>query len=98
VSRISVRISSLRGKKVYTSVGKYLGLVNGVKLDVHQNRVVSLSVKIDIRTKELQARIILIPYSWVTAIGDIVIIDRTLSESWHEQKRSDIHKKEFAEI
>jgi sporulation protein YlmC with PRC-barrel domain len=78
---MNIRISSLRGKKVYTSVAKYLGLVNGVKFDLNYNRVASLSVKVGIRMKGLKSRVISIPYSWVTAVGDIVIIDKTPSES-----------------
>ncbi len=49
--------------------------------------------------KGLRSRVVSIPYSWVTAIGDIVIIDRTLSESWNEPKKSDFNKgKDFVEI
>ncbi|MFX1518526.1 MAG: PRC-barrel domain-containing protein [Promethearchaeota archaeon] len=87
---MNIRISSLRGKKVYTSVAKYLGRVNGVKFDMNHNRVASLSVKVDIRKKGLKPRVISIPYSWVTAVGDIVIINRTLSKSWRKQKESNI--------
>ncbi len=81
---MNIRVSSLRGKKVYTSIGKYLGHVKGLKFDVKQNRVASLSVKVTKRMKGLQSRVILIPYSWVTAVGDIVIIDRTLADSWSD--------------
>ncbi len=96
---MNIRVSSVRGKKVYTSVGKYLGHVKSLKFDMNKNRVASLLVKIDIRMKGLRSRVVLIPYSWVTAIGDIVIIDKTLSESWSEHKKSDIHKsKDFTEV
>ena len=95
---MNIRVSSVRGKKVYTSVGKHLGHVNSLKFDVKRNKVASLSVKIDRRIKKLQSRVVSIPYDWVTAIGDIVIIDKKLSDSWSRNKESNIQNKDFVEI
>ncbi len=95
---MNIRVSSVRGKKVYTSVGKYLGHVNSLKFDVKTNKVASLSVKIDRRIKRFQSRVVSIPYNWVTAIGDIVIIDKKVSESWSKHKESNIQTKDFVEI
>jgi sporulation protein YlmC with PRC-barrel domain len=95
---MNIRVSSVRGKKVYTSVGKYLGHVNSLKFDVKKNKVASLSVKIDRRVKRLRSRVISIPYNWVAAVGDIVIIDKKLSESWSKRKESNIQNKDFIEV
>ena len=95
---MNIRVSSVRGKKVYTSVGKYLGHVNSLKFDVKRNKVASLLVKIDRRIKELQSRVVSIPYDWVTAVGDIVIIDKKLSASWSKNKESNIQNKDFVEL
>ncbi len=88
----------MRGKKVYTSVGKYLGHVNSLKFDIQRNKIASLLVKIDRRIKRLQSRVVSIPYDWVTAVGDIVIIDKKLSASWSKNKESNIQNKDFVEL
>ena len=92
---MNIRVSSVRGKKVYTSVGKYLGHVNSLKFDIKRNKVASLLVKIDRRIKRLQSSVVSIPYDWVTAVGDIVIIDKKLSDSWSKHKESNIQNKDF---
>ena len=95
---MNIRVSSVRGKKVYTSVGKFLGRVNSLKFDVKKNKVASLLVKIDRRVKRLQSRVVSIPYEWVTAVGDIVIIDKKLSDSWSRNRESTIQNKDFVEV
>jgi len=95
---MNIRVSSVRGKKVYTSVGKYLGHVNSLKFDIKRKKVASLLVKIDRRIQRSQSRVVSIPYDWVTAVGDIVIIDKKLSASWSKYKESNIQNKDFIEL
>ena len=68
-------ISTLLGLKVYTDEGRYVGVVKDLVLDVENRRIKSLAVSDYNKTLiNSKAKGILIPYSLVKAVGEIVIV------------------------
>ncbi len=72
---MNVEITSLLDQDVYTQKGVFVGKVDDAVLDT-ENGVVSGLALGDVN-KELfdqKGKGIVIPYRWVTAVGDIIII------------------------
>lgn len=66
------KISSIKGKHVYTTVGKYVGTVKDVLFDTNETKISHIEVK---TKKKIKGKnIVDIPYEWVTAMADIVLI------------------------
>ncbi|MEX2704794.1 MAG: PRC-barrel domain-containing protein [Candidatus Freyrarchaeum guaymaensis] len=71
---ISIRATTIRGKQIYTTIGKFVGTVADVELDFEAGVASGLHVKLK---KPVENRnTISIPFSWIKAIGDIIIIKR----------------------
>ncbi|MHA1262178.1 MAG: PRC-barrel domain-containing protein [Candidatus Freyarchaeota archaeon] len=67
---ISIRATTIRGKQIYTTIGN----VADVELDFEAGVASGLHVKLK---KPVENRnTISIPFSWIKAIGDIIIIKR----------------------
>jgi sporulation protein YlmC with PRC-barrel domain len=72
-------ITSLVGREVYSNNGVYVGEVEDVRLDLDAERVTGLAVHEP--NRELfddavaEARGVMIPYRWVMAVGDVVLIN-----------------------
>lgn len=63
------------GLEVYTDRGKYVGRVDDVLLDVEDKRIKGLAVSnIDREFLGVDTNGVIIPYRWVVAVGDIVIL------------------------
>ncbi len=72
---MNVEITSLLDQDVYTQKGVFVGRVDDAVLDPENGTVSGLALG-DIN-KELfdpKGKGIVIPYRWVTAVGDIIII------------------------
>ena len=68
-------ISSIFGLEVYTDRGKYVGRVDDVVLDVEQRRIRGLALSnIDREFLGVSSNGVIVPYRWVVAVGDIVIL------------------------
>jgi sporulation protein YlmC with PRC-barrel domain len=86
---MEVQLSSLYGQDLYTDRGIYVGKVEDVTVDIKEKRISGLAVK-NVSPNAFNVgrkKGVIIPYRWVTAIGDIVIIKhvkRQLSEE-HEE-------------
>ncbi|MHA1628375.1 MAG: PRC-barrel domain-containing protein [Candidatus Baldrarchaeia archaeon] len=66
-----MKLTSLLGKKVYSILGKYIGTVVDVMVDLRKKEVVN----IDVSTKSLNGKQrILIPYRWLYTVEDIVLV------------------------
>ncbi len=69
-------MSSLYGQDIYTDRGVYVGKIEDVNVDIKGRRISGLVVKninpnvFDVGNKKG----VIIPYRWVIAIGDIVLI------------------------
>jgi sporulation protein YlmC with PRC-barrel domain len=72
-------ITSLVGREVYSNNGVFVGEVEDIKLDLSTEVVTGLALRdpneelfgADIR----DARGVLIPYRWVRAVGDVVLVN-----------------------
>lgn len=69
-------VSTLFGLNVYTDKGVYVGKVNDVVLDPNESRISGLAVG-KINPEQLNVidnKGVILPYRWIIAVGDIVII------------------------
>ena len=73
---MEIELSSLYGQDMYTDRGVHVGKIADAHVDIEERRISGLAVKninpnaFDVGTRKG----IIIPYRWVTAIGDIVLI------------------------
>lgn len=68
-------VSMLFGLNVYTNKGVYIGKVNDVVLEVNEKKAVGLAVtKLNPDMFDASGKGVVIPYRWVTAVGDVVLI------------------------
>ncbi len=66
-----MKLTFLLGKKVYSILGKYIGTVVDVVVDLRKKEV----AKIDVSTKSFNGKQrILIPYRWLNAVEDIILV------------------------
>ncbi len=72
---MNAEITSLLGLEVYTQKGVFVGMVDDVVLNPEQGAVSGLALgDVNKDLFDLKSKGIIIPYRWVTAIGDIIII------------------------
>jgi len=69
-----VKLTSLFGKKVYSVLGKYIGDVVDVIIDLKERRVTKIDVSVKLPSNDKQR--ILIPYHWLSTIGDVILIKK----------------------
>ncbi|MEM4781148.1 MAG: PRC-barrel domain-containing protein [Halalkalicoccus sp.] len=77
--RTSQEITSLVDREVYSNNGVFVGEVEDIKLDLEREVVTGLALAnpneelfgADVR----DARGVLIPYRWVRAVGDVVLVN-----------------------
>jgi sporulation protein YlmC with PRC-barrel domain len=84
---MNAEITSLLDQEVYTQKGIFVGRVDDAVLD-YENGVVSGLALGDVN-KELfdqKGKGIVIPYRWVTAVGDIIIIRHLTKNAKSERK------------
>ncbi|MCW3140113.1 MAG: PRC-barrel domain-containing protein [Methanophagales archaeon] len=73
---MEIELSSLYGQDIYTDRGVYVGKIEDVNVDIKGRRISGLAVTninpnaFDVGNKKG----VIIPYRWVIAIGDIVLI------------------------
>jgi sporulation protein YlmC with PRC-barrel domain len=80
-------ITSLLDLEVYTQKGIFVGRVNDAVLDPDRSVVSGLALgDVNRDIFEFKGRGIVIPYRWVTAVGDIVIIRHLTRNAKAERK------------
>lgn len=72
-------ITSLVGREVYSNNGVYVGEVEDVRLDLDEERVTGLAVG-EVNVELFEGHVegnngVLIPYRWVRAVGDVILIN-----------------------
>jgi sporulation protein YlmC with PRC-barrel domain len=72
-------ITTLVGREVYSNNGVYVGEVEDVRLDLDAEGVSGLAIR-DVNTElfsdmAADARGVMLPYRWVLAVGDVVLIN-----------------------
>ena len=85
-------ITSLVGREVYTNTGVFLGEIEDLRLDLDTQEVTGLALhelNREMFADELTtSRGVIVPYRWVQAVGDIVIVSNIV-ERIQEQKEED---------
>lgn len=77
--RIPQEITTLVGREVYSNNGVFVGEVEDLRLDLDREEVTGLALHqlntelFDAETQK--ARGVIIPYRWVQAVGDVVIVN-----------------------
>jgi sporulation protein YlmC with PRC-barrel domain len=84
---MNVEITSLLGLEVYSQKGIYIGKVDDAVLDPEKGIVSGLAVgDVNREIFEKKGKGIIIPYRWVAAVGDIIIIRHLASNAKAERK------------
>lgn len=73
---MELELSSLYGQDLYTDRGIYVGKIEDVSIDIKEKRISGLAVRnVNPNAFEVSSnKGVIIPYRWVMAIGDIVLI------------------------
>lgn len=70
-----IEVSSLFGLNIYTDKGIYIGKINDVLLEVKEKKAMGLGVtKLNPEMFDITKSGVVIPFRWVTAVGDVVLI------------------------
>ncbi|MEM5831842.1 MAG: PRC-barrel domain-containing protein [Candidatus Aenigmatarchaeota archaeon] len=85
-------VIELYDKDVFTTKGQYAGRVKDVEIDIGRGRVRALAVEVA-KGSFLEAilggrKTLIVPYSLINSIGDIVLIKYDFSELQKEQSQS----------
>jgi sporulation protein YlmC with PRC-barrel domain len=72
-------ITTLVGREIYTNNGVYLGQVEDLRLELDAREVTGLALH-DLNTdlfgtESATARGVIVPYRWVQAVGDVIIVN-----------------------
>ncbi|SDJ23246.1 Sporulation protein YlmC, PRC-barrel domain family [Halovenus aranensis] len=85
-------ITTLVGREVYTNSGVFLGEIEDLRLDLDEQQVTGLALhelNDELFAQEAaSARGVIVPYRWVQAVGDIVIVN-DLAERVQQAKVDD---------
>ena len=87
---MEIELSSLYGQDIYTDRGVYVGKIEDVNVDINVRRISGLAVTninpnaFDVGNKKG----VIIPYRWVIAIGDIVLIKHVKRKSRREKSEN----------
>lgn len=77
--KIPQEITTLVGREVYSKNGVFVGEVEDIRLDLDRQTVTGLALhqlNTELFDAEAQtARGVIIPYRWVQAVGDVVIVN-----------------------
>lgn len=103
VKEIEEPVTSLLKLPVYTRNGIYVGNVRNVILDIEQRKVASLILTRTNPTLIEGAVDVAVPYRWVNAVGDIIILSYfpkrvTLERDREKETKEEREEEEEAEI
>ncbi len=73
---MEIELSSLYGQEIYTDRGMYVGKVEDVNVNITEKRISGFAVRdINPNAFDVGNKLgVIIPYRWVMAMGDIVLI------------------------
>ena len=82
-----VEITSLLGLEVYTQKGVFVGKVDDAVLDPEQRVVSGLALgSVNKNLFDQKGKGVVIPYRWVTAVGDIILM-KNLTRNAKEMRK-----------
>ena len=77
--KIPQEITTLVGREVYSKNGVFVGEVEDIRLDLDRQTVTGLALhQLNTELFDAEARTargVIIPYRWVQAVGDVVIVN-----------------------
>jgi sporulation protein YlmC with PRC-barrel domain len=80
-------ITNILGLEVYTQMGIFVGKVDDAVLDPEKGTISALALgSINKELFNQKGRGVIIPYRWVTAVGDIIIMKHPTGNAKAEQK------------
>ncbi|GFO97186.1 PRC-barrel protein [groundwater metagenome] len=83
---MQAEVSTMFGLNVYTDRGIYIGKINDVVLEVSERKVSGLAVShLNPEMFDTSKAGVVIPYRWVTAVGDVVLI-RHVKDQFKKQE------------
>ena len=72
---MKIELTSLHGLNIYTDKGSYVGTVDDVVIDPNEKKISGLAVgNVNTNMFEVDGGGVIIPYRWVTAIGDVILM------------------------
>ncbi len=86
-------ITTLVGREVYTNNGVFLGQVEDIRLDLEAEEVTGLALH-DLNrelfgAETASARGVIVPYRWVQAVGDVIIVNDIVERIQREKEQQD---------
>ena len=87
-------ISTLFGLNIYTDKGIYVGKVDDVIIDANESKISGLAVgKINKNLfDEVNSKGVVLPYRWVVAVGDVILIKQVFSQLKKKAQEEDNEK------
>ena len=86
-------ITTLVGREVYTNNGVFIGQVEDLRLDLDAEEVTGLALhelNTDLfGTEAASARGVIVPYRWVQAVGDVIIVNDIVERIQQQKAESD---------
>ena len=91
--KIPQEITTLVGREVYSKNGVFVGEVEDIRLDLDRQSVTGLALH-QLNTELFgpdarSARGVIIPYRWVQAVGDVVIVNDIVERLHQAEEESD---------
>jgi len=72
---MQAEVSTLFGLNIYTEKGIYIGKVDDVVLEVNEKKTTGIAAtKLNPNMFDSGSRGVVVPFRWVTAIGDVILI------------------------
>ena len=86
-------ITSLVGREVYTNTGVFIGQVEDLRLDMDAEEVTGLALH-ELNSELFDAEVtsargVIVPYRWVQAVGDVVIVNDIVERIQREEGDED---------
>jgi sporulation protein YlmC with PRC-barrel domain len=86
-------ITTLVGREVYSNNGVFVGEVEDIRLDIDHQTVTGLALS-ELNSELFHNRIepgkgVLIPYRWVRAVGDVILINDVIERLEDEDNPHD---------
>ena len=86
-------ITSLVGREVYTNTGVFIGQVEDLRLDMDAEEVTGLALH-ELNSELFDAEVtsargVIVPYRWVQAVGDVVIVNDIIERIQREEGDED---------
>ncbi|WP_277541416.1 PRC-barrel domain-containing protein [Haloarcula laminariae] len=91
--KIPQEITTLVGREVYSKNGVFVGEVEDIRLDLDRQTVTGLALH-QLNTELFDAetgsaRGVIIPYRWVQAVGDVVIVNEIVERLHQADEETD---------